>query len=1075
MPEQTAASAARGRAAAKARRQAITQNGGAASTPYRQGQSATRQPARAVAPPASTQGLSGRALAQARRAALANGGSNGTAVPAASTVAPRPAPPQPVQTAAPTPSPSTPSTHSPSAAQPSSLAGLSGRELARARRAAMAQGGKQGIANTPAPAPRPQAAAPVRQETPQHAPPAAATSTSTSPPAAPKVTRVEDLNQLSGRDLARARRAILARAGKKGPARALVDQGRTRAQRLRPEPKALTPTTSSAPAEAEDVQAVEDTDLDVLCQIADSTPAVLGPDTNSVRALCRQRRQAVANRGKRALPPRSSGSVSRASAKRQSVYGLTGREAAKQVRQEQCRNGRGSSPSCRPTGRVRPTPPGDAPAKVEEGTTLTGHSVTGTQVERKNRVTGNEPGTCRAVTGTEYVGVEQFASYCTTQPEPGPAKVGVSVTSSGRGLTGTEIGRSERVTGDEAGSCKPVTGTEYLGSERFEQFCATKGLLERPEKVIVGQTQRKGITVTGSDEARFTPPVTGHEAGATRPVTGTQYSDAGVARLTINGPSKVALTHTIAGRPVSGTEVGRSIKITGDEAGSCRQISGTEYLSNEQFTAVCNTRPQPAQPPKVGEDSSRQGQRITGNLVDRSERVTGNEPGSCQRVTGSQYGEAKLCGGGVDKVQRSQTLTGRPVTGSYAGHSPKLTGDEHGGCEPVTGTEYYGQEHYAEYCASTPAPTHRKVGVSQSNRGLPVSGTPMGRSAIVTGDEPGSDLAISGTPYTGREQIQRYAYVPAYLETMAPPVPPQAAAVSVPEYPAPPVYPTEQLQAAAPVAAAQPQPAVNIPAPPPPEAPAPQPVPASVYAAPAQPQALPTAAPVEPVMPAAVAPMAPPMTSPQPQMPRYQAPAGQPLPYREPVMPHYPEPEIPPRDFSIVSPARYAQEQRSRITGTAYGGSERVTGPVNMATGLVSGTPEFRYRDEMPGYAPMGQYAHAPAPAYAVPHPGLPAEAMVPPPEAVAMPPARVTGEGRDVGARITGDDWARGERITGTEGRWAQGRNPTLRGGQREMYAGARQNRELERPDVPPAKVTGSAGNYGSGPVVTVSGGARG
>lgn len=1062
MPEQTAASAARGRAAAKARRQAITQNGGAASTPYRQGQSATRQPARAVATPASTQGLSGRALAQARRAALANGGSNGTAVPAASTVAPRPAPAQP---AAPTPRSSTPSTHSTSATPPDSLAGLRGRELARARRAALAQGGKTGVVSPANPAPRPQAAAPVHQDTPPAA--AARTVPSTPPPAAPKVTRVEDLNQLSGRDLARARRAILARAGKKGPARALVDQGRTRAARLRPEPKALPSADPSAPADAP--QAVEDTDLDVLCQIADSTPAVLGPDTNSVRALCRQRRQAVANRGKRALPPRSSGSVSRASAKRQSVYGLTGREAAKQIRQEQCRNGRGSSPACRPTGRVRPNAPTDeAPVKVEEGTTLAGRTVTGTQVERKNRVTGNEPGTCRAVTGTEYVGVEQFASYCTTRPEPGPEKVGVSVTSSGRGLTGTEIGRSERVTGDEAGSCKPVTGTEYLGSERFEQFCATKGLMERPEKVIAGQTQRKGITVTGSDEARFTPPVTGHESGATRPVTGTQYSDAGVARLTINGPSKVALTHTIAGRPVSGTEVGRSTKITGDEAGACRLISGTEYLSNEQFTTVCNTRPQPSQPPKIGEDNSQHGQRITGNLVDRSERVTGNEPGSCQRVTGSQYGESKFCGGGVDKVQRSQTLAGRPVTGSYAGHSPKLTGDEHGGCEPVTGTEYYGQEHYAEYCASSPAPTHRKVGVSQSNRGLPVSGTPMGRSPSVTGVESGSDLAISGTPYAGREQIQRYAYVPAYLETVAPPPRPTAIA----DHPASPVYAPSHTQTEPPVTV-EPAPAVmpaSRPTPAPHEyrVPAPQPVPRSVYAAPAELQAMPAAAPVEPVMPAAV-----PMPAPQAQMPRYQAPAGQPLPYREPVTPYYPEPETPPRDFSIVTPARYAQDQRSRITGTAYGGSERVTGPVNMATGLVSGTPEFRYRDEAMGYAAMGHYA--PAPAHAVPHPGLPHEAVLQHPEAAAVPPPRVTGEGRDVGARITGDDWARGERITGTEGRWAQGRNPTLRGSQREMYAGARQNRELERPDVPPAKVTGSAGNYGSGPVVTVSGGARG
>ena len=119
--------------------------------------------------------------------------------------------------------------------------------------------------------------------------------------------------------------------------------------------------------------------------------------------------------------------------------------------------------------------------------------------------------------------------------------------------------------------------------------------------------------------------VTGGESGANRSITGSQYNDAGISRLTINGPSKVALTHTVAGRPVSGIEVGRSIKVTGDAAGSCRAISGTEYLSNEQFQSVCQTRPEPG-PAKVGEAASQAGQRITGNLVERTGKVTGNEP-----------------------------------------------------------------------------------------------------------------------------------------------------------------------------------------------------------------------------------------------------------------------------------------------------------------------------------------------------------------------------------------------------------------------------------------------------------------
>ena len=90
-------------------------------------------------------------------------------------------------------------------------------------------------------------------------------------------------------------------------------------------------------------------------------------------------------------------------------------------------------------------------------------------------------------------------------------------------------------------------------------------------------------------------------------------------------------------------------------------------------------------------------------------------------------------------------------------------------------------------------------------------------------------------------------------------------------------------------------------------------------------------------------------------------------------------------------------------------------------------------------------------------------------------PAERITGEGREAGTRITGDDWARSGRVTGTEGRWAQTRNPTLRGTQRNMGGGAWSNKDIERPEVPLAKVTGSSGNAGKGAVITVSGGARG
>ena len=788
---------------------------------------------------------------------------------------------------------------------------------------------------------------------------------------------------MSGKELARQRRAMMSRVGKQGSGGARTARPAPRpasavaAKPSHPEPSSSVPVP--IPVSVPETPMSADSALDEICEFVEANPDALGADGGSVRALCRQRRQALASLGKKALPPKGDGaSPQRGRAKggepgiAAPALGAGGRELARQRRVALSRSGRGDAEPARPSGRVRPQR-GDAPPKVEVGTTLSGRIVTGTQVERKGRVSGNEAGSCRIVTGTEYIGSEQFASFCEGRPQAGPAKVGESTTSSGQRVSGSEVGRSNKVTGDEAGTCTVVTGTEYLGRERFADFCAANGITARPEKVSVGVTERKGMPVTGSDEARAGR-VTGTEPGAARSITGSQYADAGAARFTINGPSKVALTHTIAGRPVSGTEVGRSIKVTGDEAGSCRQVSGTEYLSNEQFQSVCQARPEPA-PAKVGVDASRNGQRITGNLVDRSERVTGNEPGSCQRVTGSQYGSSRICGGGAEKVGESHTLGGSAVTGTEIGHRPQMTGDERGGCLPVTGNEYVAQEQYAAYCSDTRPDTALlqrpvKVGRSETPRGLPVSGTMMGRSGLVTGNEPGSGFAVSGTPYAGLEQTRAACGCGCGC------CPAGGTASGTAHGSAA----GQRAGAAVPSASAGPAPRMAM----------------------------------------------------RPFVPEEPAPAA--------------------TDFSIVSPSRQAQEFRSRITGSDnHGGGGRITGPINLATGLVSGTPEFRYRDDH----------------------GTVAEVVPQAEEAVA--PARITGKGRDAGVRITGDDWARSGRVTGTEGQWAQGRNLTLRGEARGAGASAWANKGRERVEVPPARITGSAGNAGKGAVITVSGGARG
>ncbi|WGZ94090.1 MAG: CsoS2 family carboxysome shell protein [Candidatus Thiothrix putei] len=797
-------------------------------------------------------------------------------------------------------------------AQPANSADKA-REAAAARRRAAAQrsaGQSRPVAVKPAPA------ASTRPEPAQAAPVAAY--------AAPSTAVVVAINASANkaREAAERRRIAAQRSGVQARQRSRPTVAPAPAVAAYPTSTALEDNLGSLFGS----EPVTEEAMDALCELVETDPNALGVSGNSVRAICRNRRQQLATQGKAAVPRRP-GSRPVGRNPRMGVV-PQGRDAARQHRVQAARGQRPDAPAApRPTGRMRPQ---RVPPKVEVDETLLGNAVTGTQVSRvtANTVTGGEAGTCRAVTGTEYLGTDHFDTICGTRPEPNPPKVGLTVTGGGLAVSGTEVGRSGKVTGDEVGSCRAVTGTEYLGLEQFSAFCENKGLTTRAPKVVAGTTARKQLTVTGVDEARLQP-VTGNEPGAGRSITGSQYSDAGAARLTINGPQKVALTHTVAGREVTGTEVGRSIKVTGDEYGSCRPVTGTEYVSSEQFQFICKTQA-PARSAKVGEDNSQKGQRITGNLVNRTEKVTGNEATAVGKVTGSQYGDSQVANRAPPKAYPMQTLAGRSLTGNRVDHSPKLTGDDRGGCLPVTGTEYYGKEHFAQYCASEPPQQHHAQGHDHPHE----HDHGEGEHGFCC-DECAADHLLKVKVAQARRMLP------------PPPVMCHGCADSAV---------AEAKQAAQQAAAS----------------------------------------------------------------------------------------------FSIQSPAQAAL---GRVTGNAYEGAGRITGPGNRGNQVVSGTPEFRY--QQPAAATVASE-----------------------PVATSAEPAasRVTGDGRD-NLRITGDDWGRSQRMTGTEGRWAQNRNPTLRGMQPAMaMVNAHANKSLERPEAPPiANVTGSSGNSGKGALITVSGGARG
>ncbi|MDP2433738.1 MAG: CsoS2 family carboxysome shell protein [Pseudomonadota bacterium] len=899
----------------------------------------------------------------------------------------------------------------------SASATLSGRELALKRRQAMALHGKAGVMKTAftrksaEPRVAASASAPISQTISQ----AVSTRTaSTVSPAAVAALVAKNQASTAGKNASRARREALSQSGKAAlQPTATRPSGRVRPTRDIVAQQQVAPTNQScgcgcngAPGGCGDQPAATTQSGAGLRAAAEITTPLQNAIKKSAelptgRALARARRAALSQDGKAGLKRVAQATRIAASMPQQDwqaaiTKGATGRQVAMQHRLVQSLAGRAeaSHKADRPSGRMRARNVVPAPAKVEEGHTLSGQSVTGTMVDRIKKVTGNEPGTCRSVTGTEYVGSEQFDTLCAARPKPAPAKVGVSTTVREHKVTGTEVGRAINVTGDEVGACSGITGTEYLAAERFDEFCASR---PAPAPVKVGVTDSgKGKSITGTLVNRPAG-VTGGERGADRPITGTGYP---LPTAVASAPEKVVLTHTSHGMSVTGTAVGHTSKITGDETGACRGITGTEYLSQEQYKTVCNTDA-PSAPRKVSVMSSRANQSVSGSEVGRSEKVTGDEPGSCRSISGSQYftpsNFGALCDStGPKKVASMQTLAGRTLTGTEVGRSPKVTGDEMGGCKSVTGIDYVGTAQQQAVCAvSTPVAPIAKVAIDQTWRGQPVTGAYVGRSTRVTGAESGGCAPISGTPYIGRGQYNSFCESPALLAQEArirsSAIIPSTAVTGDRPGAGGSVMTGDQRGACEVVSGTPYVGSDNAMA---------QCVTSGRFVSRATAWA-------EPARPAA------------------------------------------PMDFSISSPARIASEQRmNAVTGAAYN-SERITGPVNKANGLITGTPEFRHRDTVQVMATQ---------------------------EEVITAAQRLTGEGSQDGRRVTGDAWNALSRVTGTEGASSLSRNPTERGNARGMGMNAQRFREVvEHPAPAESRITGSSGSTSKGAAVTLSGGARG
>ena len=473
---------------------------------------------------------------------------------------------------------------------------------------------------------------------------------------------------------------------------------------------------------------------------------------STAKAASLARRKAQSARGKAGI---SKNGMSEAQTARAANPQMSSRELAKALRDQRSRRGSSGQKKSTPTGRRRKktedSKPGaakDAPWKVGASETSYGQTVTGTMVGRSQDVTGDEPSTCRDITGTDYLGADIFRDFCQADPAPGTAKkVVVTTTSHGNAVSGNRIGRGEKVTGNEQGTCKNVTGNEYTSAEQQQGYCG-EFASKSARKVSMAETM-KGKAVTGNNIGR-SERVTGDEPGMGRSLTGTQYtkpSDIG------NAPAKVGTSTTLRGGSVTGTTVGRREHMTGDEAGSCRNVTGDDYVGQEQFSGFCSATPEP-QDQKVGVSATNKGQNVTGTLTDRAGKVTGNEPGSCKAVTGTPYTGAEqtanFCQAEDAALVSMRTKQGRgtpgmPMTGIQPGIGGVMTGADKGACESLTGTPYVGADQFAGACPATAADT------ASPDFPQAIGGNAVGQQFSVEQPSGGTQQAMGSTGVTGNQ------------------------------------------------------------------------------------------------------------------------------------------------------------------------------------------------------------------------------------------------------------------------------------------------------------------------------------
>ncbi|MBW3646948.1 MAG: CsoS2 family carboxysome shell protein [Actinobacteria bacterium] len=302
-------------------------------------------------------------------------------------------------------------------------------------------------------------------------------------------------------------------------------------------------------------------------------------------------------------------------------------------------------------------------------------------------------------------------------------------------VTRQRLGAAVQITGDEAGRGLPVSGSQHVladGSRTAPGAASKVGLVRTAHGLVVsGSTVRSRVAVTGDEFGEH---------------------------LLITGEADQKLDDDLTPRR-GDTYRAAQFPRRSDPHGT----SAVSRQPNHRPGASASSGGEPVRPPEI----SLSGLGITGTAVGRSGRVTGDEAGACRVLTGDQYqgfavdsSECGGTGGGTApaahsswqrldpvtgrKVTESQTVGGQPVTGPDVQHRHHLHGGELR--RPVSGTAYQepsGDSHPGEPDAAG-SPTQALVAQVD---GMAVTGNVPRYSEAVTGIERGRHSSVTGTSY----------------------------------------------------------------------------------------------------------------------------------------------------------------------------------------------------------------------------------------------------------------------------------------------------------------------------------------